>query len=81
MSVTGLAIIYIIIWWVVFFAILPIDVNRAKMIKVEGEDPGSPENPKMFKKFLYCTGITSVIFSIIYLLIKFEYLNLRNIIN
>ena len=81
MSVTGLAIIYIIIWWVVFFAILPIDVNRAKIIKVEGEDPSSPENPKMFKKFLYCTGITSVIFSIIYLLIKFEYLNLRNIIN
>ena len=81
MSVTGLAIIYIIIWWVVFFAILPIDVNRAKIIKVEGEDPGSPENPKMIKKFLYCTGITSVIFSIIYLLIKFEYLNLRNIIN
>ena len=81
MSITGLAIIYIIIWWVVFFAILPIDVNRAKIINVEGEDPGSPENPKMFKKFLYCTGITSVIFSIIYLLIKFEYLNLRNIIN
>jgi len=81
MSVTGLAIIYIIIWWVVFFAILPIDVNRAKIIKIEGEDPGSPENPKMIKKFLYCTGITSVIFSIIYLLIKFEYLNLRNIIN
>ena len=81
MSVTGLAVIYIIIWWVVFFAILPIDVNRAKIIKVEGEDPGSPENPKMFKKFLYCTGISSVIFSIIYLLIKFEYLNLRNIIN
>ena len=81
MSVTGLVIIYIIIWWVVFFAILPIDVNRAKIIKVEGEDPGSPENPKMFKKFLYCTGITSVIFSIVYLLIKFEYLNLRNIIN
>ena len=81
MSITGLAIIYIIIWWVVFFAILPIDVNRAKIIKIEGEDPGSPENPKMFKKFLYCTGITSVIFSIVYLLIKFEYLNLRNIIN
>ena len=81
MSLTGLAIIYIIIWWIIFFAILPIDVNRAKIIKVEGEDPGSPENPKMFKKFLYCTGITSVIFSIVYLLIKFEYLNLRNIIN
>ena len=38
MSATGLAIIYIIIWWVVFFAILPIDVNRNKTIKIEGED-------------------------------------------
>ena len=81
MSATGLAIIYIIIWWIVFFAILPIDVNRTKTVKIDGEDPGSPENPKMLKKFLYCTGITTVIFIIIYLLIKFEYLNLRNMIN
>jgi|TARA_B110000444_G_scaffold247067_1_gene269263 predicted secreted protein len=80
MSLTGLAILYIIIWWVVFFAILPIDVNRLKTIKIDGEDPGSPENPKIFKKFMYCNGITTIIFMIIYLLMKFEYLNLRNII-
>ena len=80
MSPTGLAIIYIIIWWIVFFAILPIDVERKKIVKVDGEDPGSPENPRMLKKFLYCTGITTIIFIVIYLLMKFEYLNLRNII-
>ena len=80
MSITGLAIIYIIIWWVVFFAILPIDVERKKLIRVDGEDPGSPENPKMLKKFIYCTGITTILFIIIYLLLKFEYLNLRNIL-
>ena len=33
MSYTGLAIIYIIIWWIVFFAILPIDVNRIKTVR------------------------------------------------
>ena len=80
MSPTGLAIIYIIIWWIVFFAILPIDVERKKIVKVDGEDPGSPEDPKMLKKFIYCTGITTVLFILIYLLMKFEYLNLRNII-
>ena len=80
MSPTGLAIIYIIIWWIVFFAILPIDVERKKIQKIEGEDPGSPENPKMPKKFIYCTAITTFLFIIIYLLMKFEYLNLRNII-
>ena len=81
MSITGLAIIYIIIWWIIFFFFFFFDVNRAKTVKIDGEDPGSPENPRMLKKFLYCTGITTVIFVIIYLLIKFEYLNLRNIIN
>ena len=80
MSPTGLAIIYIIIWWIVFFAILPIDVERKKTVEVEGEDPGSPENPKMIKKFVYCTGITTVLFILIFVLMKFEYLNLRNII-
>ena len=80
MSITGLAIIYIIIWWIVFFAILPIDVERKKLIKIHGEDPGSPENPKMIKKFIYCSVITTILFIIIYLLMKFEYLNLRNIL-
>ena len=81
MSPTGLAIIFIIIWWIVFFAILPSDVERDKRVTIEGEDPGSPENPKMLKKFVYCTGITLILFIIIYLLMKFEYLNLRNIIS
>ena len=81
MSATGLVIIYIIIWWIVFFSILPIDVKREKPVKIEGEDAGSPQNPKMLKKFIYCTGITSIIFIMIYLLIKYQHLNLRNLIN
>ena len=81
MTVTGSAILYIIIWWIVFFVMLPIDVNREKPYKIEGEDTGSPENPKMLKKFIYCTGITSIIFIMIYLLIKYQHLNLRNLIN
>ena len=59
---------------------LPIDVERKKIIKIEGEDPGSPENPKMLKKvhLLYWNN-NELLFIIIYLLMKFEYLNLRNI--
>ena len=80
MSATGLAIIYIIIWWIVFFTILPIDVNRNRKFLIPANDRGAPENPKMLKKFIYCTSITSFIFLIIYILIKYEYLNLRNFI-
>ena len=78
MSITGSVVIYVIIWWIVFFSILPIDVNRKKNLKVEGEDPGSPENPKILKKFIYTTLISIVIFLIIYYLVQYNYLNLRN---
>ena len=78
MGITGSIVIYVIIWWIVFFSLLPIDVNRNKIIKIEGEDPGSPENPKILKKFMYTTILSSVLFLIIYYLVKYNYLNLRN---
>ena len=81
MSITGSLIIYVLIWWIVFFALLPIDVNREKKDNIKGIDPGAPENPKIIKKFAYSTLITSIIFIIIYLLVKYEYLNVRNLIS
>ena len=81
MSITGSLIIYVLIWWIVFFALLPIDVNREKKDNIKGIDPGAPENPKIIKKFAYSTLITSIIFIMIYLLVKYEYLNIRNLIS
>ena len=78
MSLTGSIVIYVIIWWIVFFSLLPIDVNRDKNRKIEGEDPGSPENPKIVKKFIYTTVISTVLFLIIFNLVQNNYLNLRN---
>ena len=78
MTITGSIVIYVIIWWIVFFSLLPIDVNRNKIIKIEGEDPGSPENPKIIKKFIYTTVLSTVIFLILYYLVQYNYLNLRN---
>ncbi len=81
MSLTGSLIIYVLIWWIVFFALLPIDVNREKKQNIVGIDAGAPENPKIIKKFVYSTLITSIIFIIIFLLVKYEYLNIRNLIS
>ena len=58
MSITGLAIIYIILWWIIFFAILPIDVDRNKVAKVDGEDPGS--SPSIFTIFVRFTSIGNI---------------------
>tara|TARA_Y100001954_G_C15327297_1_gene368189 strand:- start:173 stop:418 length:246 start_codon:yes stop_codon:yes gene_type:complete len=81
LSLTGSLIIYVLIWWIVFFALLPMDVNREKKGNIKGIDAGAPENPKIIKKFVYSTLITSIIFIIIFLLVKYEHLNIRNLIS
>ena len=44
MSITGSLIIFVLIWWIIFFSLLPIDVDRKHKEMVEGVDKGSPEN-------------------------------------
>ena len=81
MGLTGSIIIYVMIWWIVFFSILPIGIQSKKekfRDTVEGVDPGAPNNPKIAKKFLITTIITSIIFIMIYYLVNNDFLNLRN---
>ena len=81
MSITGSLIIFVLIWWIIFFSLLPIDVDRKHKEMVEGVDKGSPENPKIIKKIIYTTIITSIIFIGIFMLVKYDYLNLRKFIS
>ena len=80
MGITGSIIVYVLIWWIIFFSVLPVGIqsNKEKFKeKIEGIDPGAPINPKIGKKFLITTLITSIIFIVIYYLIEFNLLNLR----
>ena len=81
MSITGSLIIFVLIWWIIFFSLLPIDVDRKHKKMVEGADKGSPENPKIIKKIIYTTVIPSIIFIGIFMLVKYDYLNLRRFIS
>ena len=81
MSITGSLIIFVLIWWIIFFSLLPIDVDRKHEEMIEGVDKGSPENPKIIKKIIYTTIITSIIFIGIFMLVKYDYLNLRRFIS
>ena len=81
MSITGSLIIFVLIWWIIFFSLLPIDVDRKHRELVEGVDKGSPENPRIIKKIFYTTIITSIIFVGISMLVKYDYLNLRRFIS
>ena len=80
MGITGSIIVYVLIWWIIFFSVLPLGIqaNKEKFKeRIGGIDPGAPINPRIGKKFLITTIITSIIFIVIYYLVKFDLLNLR----
>ena len=80
MGLTGSIIVYVLIWWIIFFSVLPFGIESNKEIfkdSIEGNDPGAPKNPKMAKKFLITTIITSILFIMIYYAVKLNFLNLR----
>ncbi len=83
MDLTGSIVVYIIIWWVIFFAVLPIGIKSNEepfTDRIEGSDPGAPKNPNIAKKFLYTTVITTLIFSMIYYMVSEDYLNIRELL-
>ena len=80
MGISGSIIVFVIIWWIIFFSVLPVGIqsNKEKFReRIEGIDPGAPKNPKIAKKFLITTIITTLIFVVVYYLVKIDLLNLR----
>ena len=81
MGITGSIIVYVMIWWIIFFSILPVGIKSNKEAfkeSIEGFDPGAPKNPKIGKKFLLTTIITSILFIMIYYFVDLGFFNLRN---
>ena len=80
MGITGSIIVYVMIWWIIFFSLLPVGIQSNKQVfkeKIGGMDPGAPKNPKIGKKFLITTLINTIIFAVIYYLVEIDLLNLR----
>ncbi|MGP8233098.1 MAG: DUF1467 family protein [Methylovirgula sp.] len=70
---TALAVpIFLTIWFVALFAILPIGVRsqRESGGYVEGTDPGAPVNPELLKKALLTTLVSLVIFGLLMLVLR-----------
>jgi len=81
MGITGSIIVYVLIWWMVFFSVLPMGIQSNREVfkdNIKGIDPGAPNNPKIAKKFFITTIITSILFFVIYYLSNTGFLNLRN---
>jgi predicted secreted protein len=73
--VTGIAV-YVCIWWVVIFAVLPWGIRTAEPNQ-EGFDPGAPENPRLLKKLLVTTAVATLLWVVLYFVATSDLITFR----
>jgi predicted secreted protein len=73
--VSGIAV-YVCIWWVVIFAVLPWGVRTAEP-NDEGFDAGAPENPRFGMKVVVTTAITTVLWLVFYVIASSNLITFR----
>ena len=73
--VTGI-VVYVLVWWITLFAVLPLWVTPA-----EPDDPGyaagAPQRPRLLLKMAITTIVTALIWLAIYMLVRSPWLSFR----
>jgi predicted secreted protein len=76
--VTGIAV-YIVVWWIVLFAVLPWGVRPPETL-VPGQADSAPENPRLLMKAGVTTLIAAVIWLAIYLVVRSGWISFRDMV-
>jgi len=53
-------VLFIIIWWMVLFTVLPWGIRRSESPE-EGHEPGAPSNPRIRLKFAVTSAIAAAL--------------------
>lgn len=74
--------IYLLFWWTVLIAILPMNTTsyaEAGIEVTDGGDPGAPVDPKLKRKVWTTTWVSAIIFAIACVLYSLHLVSLPNI--
>lgn len=80
MNIPAAIVIFVLVWWCIFFAMLPIGIKsrwEGDSDGVDGADPGAPENPNLKKKAIWTTCVAVPIAAAIIALILSGVINFR----
>ncbi|MGQ0583612.1 MAG: DUF1467 family protein [Reyranella sp.] len=72
--------VYIVIWWTVLFAVLPLGVRRVEK-PGKGEEHGSPERPELMRKAVITSAVSAVLWLGFYLLHLADIFSFRRMVD
>ena len=78
MSVLTFIFTYVLVWWVVLFAVLPWG-NRQPDLPEEGMAYGAPSNPNIKKKLIATSLVSLLVVLLIYIINAFNIIDFREV--
>ncbi|MBM3647491.1 MAG: DUF1467 family protein [Alphaproteobacteria bacterium] len=76
---TGI-MVYLVIWWTVLFAVLPLGVRRVRA-PGRGEDHGAPERPELLRKAIITTVVAAVLWLGFYVVYRADIFSFRRLVD
>jgi predicted secreted protein len=73
--ITGAAV-YLVLWWLVIFAVLPWGVKPIDS-NDRGFEPGAPQNPHLLRKIVITTIVTTIIWGLFVLIATSDLISFR----
>ena len=80
MNIAGAIIVYLLIWWCVFFILLPQNVKAGwedPDSLEKGHDPGAPQDPQIWEKVKRTSVIAAIAWLVVSLVIMSGVINFR----
>jgi len=75
--VSGL-VVFILLWWWVFFMSLPFGIKTPDVVEI-GHATSAPEKPRLWRKAMISSIITSALFAIVYWIIDSSFISLSQL--
>jgi len=75
---TGI-MVYLVVWWTVLFAVLPLGVRRVEN-PGRGEERGAPEKPDLKRKIIITSIVAAVVWVAFYFLHESDILSFRRMV-
>ncbi len=71
--------VYVVIWWTVLFAVLPLGVRRVEN-PGRGEEHGAPERPELRRKAVLTTIVAALLWIGFYVLHQADVFSFRRLV-
>jgi len=71
--------VYLVIWWTILFAVLPLGVRRAEN-PGKGEERGAPERPQLARKAIITSIVAAVLWLGFYFLHRADVFSFRRMV-